>query len=227
MSITSIISNVLGTTLAVEKEIRRNMSLVGNIADPLEVNAAVSAFFASENEECFSRMSLSFVLDRLRVTGRIADYICLNGGFYIVDEYLLLLVVERTVEEIAAIAGLGGLEYIGNPPEPDGTRPVTVAIGRLTFNWKANCLQKLLSGTCLSGIGVWGREAYLQLRPNYEGRGRLLFPEPGFGGWSNVSSGEEFCSCLSYNNEHYFRNMESLEMPQFGFDNRLCLLCNK
>ena len=151
------------------------------------------------------KTGIAELIARLSVKLTAGLVINLGDGWSFTIEEVLDLAVDYalTPAEISKRSNLGDndWEYVGTAPGALGQRKVKALVGRLNRNWTEEQVTGLLAkpGCLLKGSGAWVGDAYLSLRPNYDGKGNYIgFPDAGTSRWRLVRVGDVYFPFLWY-----------------------------
>ena len=184
-----------------------------------------------KDDPCLRREIASLIIEAGRKTEESrpnAQTFDLGDGFvFTVDETVELEVDGSTSSKDILRRGghdPGDWEHLGEQPE-SGTRMVRAAIGRLNRPWTEEELTALLTkpGCPLKGSGAWGGEAFLKVRPSYDGKGWIGFPDSNTSRWRHRSDGGVYFPRLWRVGTRWYRHLRSV---RYGWhaENRVCLL---
>lgn len=119
-----------------------------------------------------------------------------------------------------------GWEYVGTEPKPE-VRRVKAAIGRMNRPWTEEQVTALLAkpGCQFRGSGAWGREAFLEKRPRYDGKGWIGFPDASSSRW-RYRRVRGVCFPLLWGafGGDWYRGLVRVK-DEGAREGRLCLLC--
>ena len=152
----------------------------------------------------------------------------LGGGFVFKIDEILELEVDNIIEPDEILRrgdqNPADWEYVGKRPEA-GTRKVRAAIGWLNKAWTEEKVAELLAKPdCLmKGSGAWVCEAFLKVRPCYDGNGWIGFPDPNSSRWRDRHSERVFFPDLCYDGTDWHRRLHRMR-DMWHAEFRLCLL---